>query len=174
MGYPLSAPSYFQNVTGFRYVRNYLETQVPEDRHYFINFLEQPHIRKAIHVGELELSTLNDTVYYAMNQDVYQSVRSLLEAILDAPENYKVLIYAGQLDTVVPHTTVRKVVKELRWSGTQEFPLTDRVIWRVNDEVAGYTKTVRNLVYLFMRNAGNIAGYDQPLWSFDMINRFTV
>lgn len=41
VGYPLTSPSYFKNVTGFRYIRNFLQSTGPEDRHYFINYLEQ-------------------------------------------------------------------------------------------------------------------------------------
>jgi len=174
VGYPLTAPSYFKNVTGFRYIRNFLQSTGPEDRHYFINYLEQDSIRRALHVGSQQFSNFNDTVYYSMHEDVYQSKRHLLEELLDADNNYKVLIYAGQLDAVVPHTTVSNTIKNMKWKGSPEYLLTDRVIWRVNNDIAGYTKTVRNLVFLLMRNAGNIAGYDQPLWSFDMINRFTV
>lgn len=174
VGYPLVAPSYFKNVTGFRYIRNYHQAVGPEDRHYFINYLEQDHIRRALHVGSQQFSNFNDTVYYAMHEDVYQSAKFLLEELLDTDNNYKVLIYTGQLDALVPHTTVTAMIKTLKWSGSPEFHLTDRVIWRVNNDVAGYTKTVKNLVYLIMRNAGNVAGYDQPLWTFDMINRFTV
>ncbi len=174
VGYPLTAPSYFKNVTGFRYIRNFLQSTGPEDRHYFINYLEQDSIRRSLHVGPQQFSNFNDTVYYSMHEDVYQSKRHLLEELLDAENNYKVLIYSGQLDSVVPHTTVSNVIKNLRWKGAPEYQLTDRVVWKVNNDIAGYTKTVRNLVYLMMRNAGNIAGYDQPLWSFDMINRFTV
>ena len=40
-------------------------------------------------------------------------------------------------------------------------------------ELAGYAKQVGNLTVAMVRNAGHMVPHDQPLWAFDLINRFT-
>ena len=45
--------------------------------------------------------------------------------------------------------------------------------WHVGDELAGYAKSVGNLTVALVRNAGHMVPHDQPLWAFDLINRFT-
>ena len=43
----------------------------------------------------------------------------------------------------------------------------------MGDELAGYAKRVGNLTVALVRNAGHMVPHDQPLWAFDLINRFT-
>ena len=43
----------------------------------------------------------------------------------------------------------------------------------VGTSLAGYSKTSGNFTQLLVRNAGHMVPYDQPKWSFDLINRFT-
>ena len=43
----------------------------------------------------------------------------------------------------------------------------------VAGELAGYAKQVGNLTVALVRNAGHMVPHDQPLWAFDLINRFT-
>ena len=45
--------------------------------------------------------------------------------------------------------------------------------WHVAGELAGYAKQVGNLTVALVRNAGHMVPHDQPLWAFDLINRFT-
>lgn len=64
-------------------------------------------------------------------------------------------------------------MSSLDWPGAKAYAKAARKPWRVNGELAGYTKFARNLAHVFIRNAGHVAPYDQPAWLFDMINRFT-
>lgn len=106
-----------------------------------------------------------------MVEDVSKSVKPAMEKLLK--ESYRVLIYASQLDLVVPHTGVQKFVSSLEWPGASLYSRVPRRQWKVNGEIAGYTKFARNLAYVLIRNAGHTSIYDQPLWIYDMVNRFT-
>lgn len=106
-----------------------------------------------------------------MMLDIPQSTKAILERLLDL--GYSVLIYSTQLDVIVPHVGLRKLVNTLRWAGAEDFGKARQELWKVDDDVAGYIKSFENLSYLFMRNAGHSAPYDQPHWSFRMITDFT-
>ena len=106
-----------------------------------------------------------------MKLDIAQSVKPIVEQILNL--GYKVLIYSTQLDVIVPHVGIRNFVNSLNWIGSNKFRKTGQRLWRVNQDVAGYIKSSDNLNYLFIRNAGHSAPYDQPEVCFRMITDFT-
>jgi len=111
------------------------------------------------------------TVLTHMIEDICKSVRPDVEKLLN--EDYKVLIYAPQLDIIVPHTGVDKFVQNMKWEAADEYDKAVRGTWKVHGEIAGYVKTARNLIHVLIRNAGHVSSYDQPQWTLDMINRFT-
>ena len=43
----------------------------------------------------------------------------------------------------------------------------------VGDQLAGYSKTVKNFTQVLVRNAGHMVPYNQPKWAFDLIQRWT-
>lgn len=108
-----------------------------------------------------------------LRNDMYQSVKPWIEDLLDAPEGYKILMYSGQLDIIVASTLTDNFIRTLRWNGANAFSKTQRNIWRVGKDIAGYAKSYGNFTQVIVRNAGHMVPYDQPKWSFDMINRFT-
>ncbi|MCG8461587.1 MAG: hypothetical protein MI919_35345, partial [Holophagales bacterium] len=58
---------------------------------------EARHVRRAIHVGNM---TFNDghAVEESLKEDVMQSVKPLVQDLLNAKEGYRIMIYNGQLD----------------------------------------------------------------------------
>jgi vitellogenic carboxypeptidase-like protein len=168
----LNPPSYFKNTTGLDFYFNLLIAKSPPEHGYYSPFVQQSYVRRAIHVGNT--SYAEDTkVETNLREDMYQSVRPWIEELLDAPESYKVLIYSGQLDIIVANTLTCSMLRHLKWSGAAEYVRSPRKIWHVNDAVAGYAKTTRNLTFVTVRNAGHMIPYDQPKWAFDMISRWT-
>ena len=166
-------PAYFKNVTGLDFYFNFLVTSNPPDHSYYSSFVQQDSVRRSIHVGNISYD--EDTkVEYFLRNDMYDSVKPWIEALLDAPQSYKVLIYSGQLDIIVANTLTDNMLRQLQWKGAAQFQKADRKIWRVGSkEIAGYVKKAKNLTYVLVRNAGHMIPYDQPKWAFDMINRFT-
>ncbi|CAG7731281.1 unnamed protein product [Allacma fusca] len=92
-----------------------------------------------------------------------------MEKLLD---NYKILMYSGQVDPAVDHSQVTKTIEAFEWSGAAELKKTSRKIWKVRDDVAGYVKSVGKFHYVLMRKTGRYAAMDQPEWAFEMIQNF--
>jgi len=171
IGWPKPIVSQFEMVTGFTFNSNYLHGDMPERYAYYIKYLENPNVRRSIHVGQQGFGTNRNKVYLLLSDDFAQSVKPLIEELLN--EDYKILFYASQLDVVVPHTGIDRFIRSLSWKHSQEFLSQSRQVWRVNSEIAGYSKEFNNLVHLLIRNAGHVAPFDQPEHCFDMITRFT-
>ncbi|KAK7080869.1 hypothetical protein SK128_028084 [Halocaridina rubra] len=168
-GDEISYPSYFSNVTGLTDYFNYVANEAPEDTNYWPDFINKPLIRKAIHVGNSTFNSGNK-VEDNLLEDVMKSVKPWIEEIMD---NYKVMIYNGQLDVIIAYTLTENFLNSLNWSQAQKYKESPRHIWKVDNEVAGYVREVPGFVQVMIRNAGHMVPHDQPKWAFDMISRFT-
>ncbi|XP_063465779.1 probable serine carboxypeptidase CPVL isoform X1 [Symphalangus syndactylus] len=166
-----SDPSYFQNVTGCSNYYNFLRCTEPEDQLYYVKFLSLPEVRQAIHVGN---RTFNDGTIVGkyLREDTVQSVKPWLTEIMN---NYKVLIYNGQLDIIVAAALTERSLMGMDWKGSQEYKKAEKKVWKIfksDSEVAGYIRQVGDFHQVIIRGGGHILPYDQPLRAFDMINRF--
>ncbi|OXU24321.1 hypothetical protein TSAR_011906 [Trichomalopsis sarcophagae] len=164
------APSFLKNATGFDYYYNLLQTKEPEDTMRFVPWIQRSDVRKALHVGNLTFVTDSQKVKDHLIGDLIKSVAYLVADLL---EDYRVLIYTGQLDLTVPYTSTENFVNKLSWSGAKEYQTAIKKKWWVAGELAGYSKTAKNLNVVMVRNAGHIVPADQPLWAWDLITRFT-
>ncbi|XP_075883517.1 putative serine carboxypeptidase CPVL [Nelusetta ayraudi] len=166
-----SVPSFYQNATGCTNYYNYLMCQEPEDQGYFSQFVTLQTVRRAIHVGNL---TFNDgsEVEKHLLQDVMQSIKPWLGVLMD---NYRVLMYSGQLDVIVAAPLTERFLTTVNWTGAAEYKKAPRFHWKVqpgDTEVAGYVRSVGEFYQVIIRGGGHILPYDQPARSFDMIDRF--
>lgn len=155
------------NVTGFNWYYNYLFDQ-PINEGPFDLFVQQETIRSQINVGNI---TFDDgfTAAVKLSDDIYQSVKPWLEILL---ENYRTLLYSGQLDIIVPYPTTDNFLQTTQWSAADEFKNSTRYLWKTGDDLAGYSKTAGKLTLVLVRNAGHIVPEDQPRFAFDLISRF--
>lgn len=137
-------------------------------------FLNKKEIRRSLHVDMTKkFANGNDKVYCKLKEDIYKSVKPLVEELLDTGL-YTILIASAQLDMVVPHTTIAKFVDTLAWRSRWQFRKQETKIWRTKDgDVGGYMKSVDGLTYLFIRNAGHIWIKDQPQTSLEIMTQFT-
>ena len=172
-GRSCNAISYFKNVTGLHYHFNFVLSGSPPDQSYFADFIELNSTRRSIHVGNLSCDDAGGKVQKFLRNDMYQSVKPWIEDLLNAPQGYKILMYTGQLDAFVSSAQTDNFIRSLNWRGAVEFSQAPRKIWRVGKDIAGYAKSHSSFIQLVVRNAGRLVPYDQPKWSFDMINRFT-
>lgn len=164
-------PSYFENVTGCSNYFNILQCKDPEDQYYYGKFLALPQVRQAIHVGNRTFSDGSEVEKY-LRDDTMQSVKPWLIEIMN---NYKVLVYNGQLDIIVGAPLTERSLMAMSWKGAQKYKKMDRKIWKIfktDSEVAGYVRQVDDFCQVIVRGGGHILPYDQPLRAFDMINRF--
>ncbi|KAI8515364.1 hypothetical protein Bbelb_061770 [Branchiostoma belcheri] len=163
--------SYFFNITGSHDYNNYVRTEEPALRGYYVDYLARPEVRRAIHVGNLTFHDGSEVEEHLL-EDFLQSVKPWVAAIL---ENYKVLMYNGQLDIVVAPPLTENFLWSLPWSGLQQYQKTDRTVWKVNPsdtEVAGFVRQVGNFYQVIVKGGGHLLPSDQPERAFDMIDRF--
>ncbi|XP_004476134.2 probable serine carboxypeptidase CPVL isoform X2 [Dasypus novemcinctus] len=164
-------PSYFQNVTGCLYYYNFLQCTEPEDQSFYGKFLSLPEVRQALHVGNRTFNDGSEVEKY-LREDTVKSVNPWLIEIMN---NYKVMIYNGQLDIIVAASLTERSLMTMKWKGSQEYNNAEKRVWKIfnsDDEVAGYVRQVGDFHQVIVRGGGHILPYDQPLRSFDMINRF--
>lgn len=160
----------FANKTGLDFYYNYLIGKEPQDFNYYVPFLDQPEVRKAIHVGNLSYDGVSMTVHEYLYEDMAKSVKPWIEELLNS--DYKVMIYNGQLDVIIGYPMTENYISKLDWKRSGEYKKATRKIWRVGKAVAGYVRKVGNFYQVMVRNAGHILPYDQPKFAFDLIQRF--
>lgn len=162
-------PSLFYNLTGFTFYFNYLHSKDDSVFGDMNSFVQTEQFRKAIHVGNATFHT-DTKVEEFLKADVMQSVKPWVETLL---ENYRVLIYNGQLDIIVAYPMTLGFLQSLNWTGADAYKTATRKPWYVRKELAGYSKTVKNFTEVLVRDAGHMVPMDQPLWALDLITRFT-
>ncbi|CAG9865146.1 unnamed protein product [Phyllotreta striolata] len=160
----------FKNLTGFDYYFDYLYTNSPNELQIdFSRFVQREDIRKAIHVGSL---TFNDgnAVEENLKEDVMDSVAPWISVLLS---NIRVMFYNGQMDIIVPYPLTVNFLNNLPFSGSDEYKIAPRRIWRYRDDIPGYVKQAGNLTEVLVRNAGHMVPSFQPEWALDLITKFT-
>ncbi|KAL3269549.1 hypothetical protein HHI36_008614 [Cryptolaemus montrouzieri] len=157
------------DVTGMTNVYNYLFALSSDDEPLMDAFIQTTPVRKAIHVGNATYHN-GDEVDEALNGDVMKSVVHLLPDLLD---NYRVLLYSGQVDIIVAYPLTINYLQKLNFSAAAEYKTAKRNTWYVDKDIAGFVKVAGNLTDLLVRDAGHMVPTDQPAWAFDLINRFT-
>ncbi|XP_059087437.1 venom serine carboxypeptidase-like [Tigriopus californicus] len=140
----------------------------------FWHWMQQPHIRKAMNLGNRSMSDGVD-IYRSMIEDTMQSIKpELAEAI----ENYKVLIYHGSLDIICHYPGAEETLSKTNWTTREAFENSQRTaLWFYNEEIAqrelaGYLKHYGNLSFVLIRNAGHSVPVDQPQWALRMVEGF--
>ncbi|XP_053323156.1 probable serine carboxypeptidase CPVL [Spea bombifrons] len=166
-----SYPSFYQNVTGCTNYFNFLQCQEPLDQEYFGPFLGLSEVRKSIHVGNLTFHDGSEVEKHLVS-DVMQTIKPWLAVLMD---NYRVLLYSGQLDVIVAAPLTERFIPTVPWSRVEEYKKSDRRYWKIRPsdrEVAGYVRSVGEFFQVIVRGGGHILPYDQPERSFVMIDRF--
>lgn len=144
--------SLFKNLTGFNIYFNYLKTS-DDNVAPLGDFLQKSVTRRAIHVGNNSFHDLEgeNKVEEHLKLDVMDSVAVWVSELLS---HYPVLIYNGQLDIIVAYPLTENYLKNLLFSGADDYKTAKRYIWRVDNDVAGYAKHAGNLTEVLVRNAG--------------------
>ncbi|XP_023944818.2 venom serine carboxypeptidase-like [Bicyclus anynana] len=162
--------SYFKNFTGFGNYYNFLDPtdKSESDMSIYIDLLKNDKLRKSIHVGGLPFHSGKE-VQEHLKYDILKSVASCVSDLLS---HYRLLFYNGQLDIIVAYPLTENFLRNLNFSSAKEYRTAARHIWRVDDEIAGYSKKAGNLTEVLVRNAGHMVPHDQPKWALDLITRF--
>uniref|UniRef100_UPI00398EB001 probable serine carboxypeptidase CPVL isoform X2 n=1 Tax=Pristiophorus japonicus TaxID=55135 RepID=UPI00398EB001 len=170
-GDTIQYPSFYKNVTGCTNYYNLLQCTEPLDQNYFGNYLSRPEVRSSIHVGNLAFHDGSEVEKHLL-EDIMQSVKPWVAMLMN---NYRVLMYNGQLDIIVAAPLTERFLLTVPWSKAEEFKNAKRNFWFINPsdtEVAGYVRKVGDFYQVIIRGGGHILPYDQPERAFDMIDRF--
>ncbi|XP_050298927.1 venom serine carboxypeptidase-like [Anthonomus grandis grandis] len=133
------------------------------------NFIVQDRVRKALHVGNQQYSTINMDVYNGLFADITKSVAPWVSELLS---HYRVLIFNGQLDIIVGYALTANYLQHLEFSSATEYATAERNVWYVGNRVAGYVKTAGNLTEVLVRNAGHMVPFEQPEFASDLVYKF--
>ncbi|XP_072387510.1 venom serine carboxypeptidase-like [Diabrotica undecimpunctata] len=164
--------SIFKNITGFTNYFNFLYPTDPNNLEIqeAAKYLQRDDVRAVIHVGNTSFGVTSSEVEKNLKNDIMQSIAPWLTELLN---NYRVLIYNGQLDIIVAYPLTENFLRNLDFNGADQYKTAQRYLWYVGSDVAGYVKQAGNLTEVLVRDAGHMVPADQPQWSFDLINRFT-
>ena len=116
-----------------------MRTNAPEELENYADFVNQDHIRKALHVGDTPFGKDAGTCEKHLLADFHVSMKPRLEVLLDS-KKYKVLIYSGQLDIIIGAALTERFLPTVKWFGQSDYASSERVIWKVDEsdsEVAG-------------------------------------
>nr|CAH7760301.1 unnamed protein product [Callosobruchus chinensis] len=147
---------------------NYLEEATDSSDDLTLKFLNRSEIRRAIHVGNTTFGS--DKAIDYLNEDIQQSV---VPWFIEVANNYRVLLYTGQLDIILAYPLTLNFLKNVEFNDIQEYRKAERKTWYVGDDVAGYSKSGGKFTEVLVRKAGHIVTVDQPKWAEDLTNRFT-
>lgn len=127
----------WQNMTGLATLYDFTK-QKPCQTSLVTKFLNINEVKKALGVNEsMVFESCSGVVRAAMHEDMMKSVKYMVEALVG---NTKVLLYQGLYDVKIGVVPNEAWVKRMKWDGIREFLMADRMIWRVNGEVAGYVQ----------------------------------
>jgi len=163
--------SHFAKATGFAQAFNVVDEKANAFAFSFITAVQKPEFRDAIHVGNLPWEFFSQPAHQALNTDFMSSVKSDLEFILN--EGFPVTILTGQMDLTVTLPGVTNMISKLEWAGKAEYTDSERQIWKVGSDVAGYRKTGGNLTFVIIRNAGHLFCGDQMGWCLDFVKNMS-
>ncbi|KAL0268028.1 UNVERIFIED_CONTAM: hypothetical protein PYX00_010117 [Menopon gallinae] len=134
----------------------------------FKKFMNRTEVKKALHVGNALLNT-GILTSGALAADVMRTIKPWLETLMN---NYRVLLYFGQMDLRVGYAPAMEFIKTLQWKGLNDYKNANRKLYKVGDDLAGYVKTAGNFTEMLIRNAGHFVPKNQPKWALDMYNKF--
>ncbi|CAG9333384.1 unnamed protein product [Blepharisma stoltei] len=106
---------------------------------------------------------------YNMTQDFLSSTGILLPFILDS---INVLIWIGQDDFIVNTPAIENTIANINWPNIQNLINTNKIIWRVNGQIAGYVKKFSTFTFASLMKSGHMGSHDQPVNARDMLFRF--
>lgn len=165
---------------------------IPGDNYPILNspvtaatiFFNDPEVKKKLHVESvdkewlgcipgagrrrLEEEMLPGQILLA--HDEPESVTPYIAELLD-DAGIRVLVYAGDRDLSVNIQGSEMVLNGMDWSGKDDWKSSDRYLWMVDGDFAGYVKTHKNLEMLMVMNSGHLVPYNVPVPALDLIDR---
>lgn len=140
------------------------------------DYLRRDDVRKALHIDALHKPEAwvecNHRVSRALDAQSKNSSASvtLLPDIL--AHGVPVLLFVGERDLMCNHIGMRRLVDSLEWQGARGLGNATTHEWTIESQHVGTWKSARGLTLATIANASHMAGFDAPLATEDMLNRF--
>ncbi|XP_054156209.1 probable serine carboxypeptidase CPVL [Oppia nitens] len=170
----LFTTGYLTNITGYLGFHDIDNSgNKLESIKYVDQYVTQPTVRSAIHVGNVVYNMTSQVVAQYMFEDISRSAEPNLTAIID--NGYKVLLFTGNFDIICGVESTNGLLMNQNWKYYNDYNKAKRDIWRVNKndtQIAGYAKSFGNFTHVIVRNAGHVSLLDQPRATLDMAIRF--
>ncbi|XWS63920.1 hypothetical protein CRYUN_Cryun06bG0143000 [Craigia yunnanensis] len=155
-----------QNMTGLATLYDFTKKK-PYQTSFATRFLNIAEVKKSLGVNEsMVFDECSDVVGAVLHEDVMKSVKYMVEFLV---KKSKVLLYQGLYDLRDGVVSTEAWVKTMKWEGIEKFMMADRIIWKVNGDLAGYVQKWGSLTHVVVLGAGHLLPADQPLNSQAMI-----
>jgi len=128
-------------------------------------WINQDSLRTAIHalpVSQINWTICSDVLNYT---EQYTTVIPIYKQLLQ--NGYRILVYSGDVDMCVPNTGSEA------WTSSLNLPLES--YWRpwfVNNQVAGYVTTYKQLTYATIKGSGHMVPQYRPPQALAFFTRF--
>ncbi|RIA89478.1 Alpha/Beta hydrolase protein [Glomus cerebriforme] len=135
------------------------------------DYLRRPDVIKDLHATrkkELWVEC-SSTVSARFDGDLSPPSITLFPEIL---KQINVLLFSGDQDIICNYMGTEAMINNLEWNGYKGFQNNTKLLWYVNNTLAGHIVTERNLTYVKVFNASHMVPYDVPIVSMDMMYRF--
>lgn len=134
---------------------------------YLSLFINQPAVKEALKAdGHTKWEDCSQAVGERMGDDVMKSSKWMVEALV---RRRPVLLYQGQFDLQDGVFSSESWISILDWGGLDNFLASERRIWEVSNELAGYVRSHSNLTHVVVVGSGHLVPADQNLHSQIMI-----
>lgn len=141
------------------------------DLDVYVKFVTQPHIRRALHVGDQEFAEIYN-VYYHLIPDFLTTATHWLRRVLDESD-IRVLYYSGNKDVIVAYPLSVNFYQNLHWSGANEYRNANREFLHVDGKLKGYIKKANaHFAEAVILNAGHMVPTDEPEATLALLHRF--
>ncbi|XVF02842.1 hypothetical protein REPUB_Repub04eG0209300 [Reevesia pubescens] len=155
-----------QNMTGLATLNDFTKKK-PYQTSFATRFLNIAEVKKVLGVNEsMVYEECSDVVGAALHEDVMKSVKYMVEFLV---KKNKVLLYQGLYDLRDGVVSTEAWVKTMKWEGIEKFLMADRIIWKVNGDLAGYVQKWGSLTHVVVLGAGHLLPADQASNSQAMI-----
>lgn len=136
-------------------------------------YLARDDVRKALKVDAVHKPEAwiecNHRVGNALRDVTGKASVTVIPSILEA--GVQVMLFAGDQDLICNHIGVERIPERLSWGG-DAWGKPEKRDWFVNNTLAGYWRSNRNLTFVSVADASHMVGFDKPVQSHDMMLRF--
>ncbi|KAF6214654.1 hypothetical protein GE061_009397 [Apolygus lucorum] len=170
LGHFTPNPTLYKNLTGLDTYYNYMQIgKSPGHYELLEDFFNGNENKYKLNAGERNFKGYSKEAALYLRCDVLKSKTDWIATLMD---NYRVLLYNGQLDINCAYALTNKFLSKLEWSGAEDYRESERQHYYIDGELAGYVKTVEKVSHMLIRNSGLMVPRDQPKWAERMIYAF--